>query len=468
MRLLILLATLLGLGSLVLADPPAKPKRTRGHKTPPPAILAARHALAFKRHDSRMKFLPKATPAQYDLRTLNRTGPIQDQGQCGSCWDVSACGVCTDAFIASGQFAATDATLTLSPQYVLDCGQNGGCNGDDAPTVLDMAKGKGLPTTGDYGPYTAAPGPCKYTNQKLYVIADWGYCTPSQQQGVASTQDMKNALVQYGTLSTAIAADNSWDSVGADGVIPYAVLTTADVNHDVAIVGWDDGKQIPGAPTPGAWIVKNQWGKDWAANGYCFVAYASHQIGTEAAWATTGQLPPPPPPPVGVPTLVGVTATFSDGSIQTLTGGKGLTAAQLQGMTLQQLTDFINAGKEKPKPMPPAPKQSWRPADTQTQVERLLAELDGRPWTSIEGETWGSKAHVERLLNEMRRDRPVAKLPWQPAGTLARIESRPSPKLDTPPRSRVVLPLSPATATRKALVSGKPLLTWVGGDFCPN
>lgn len=283
----------------VKAPPPKGEPHPRGHKTPSPEVLAARHAAARGRHDDRMKHLAKATPAQYDLRALNRTGPIQDQGNCGSCWDVSACGVVTDALIASGQFSSADASKTLSSQYILDqCNgiTNGGCDGDDAPTVLVAAKNIGLPTTADYGPYTAAPGRCQFKQgTKLWRIADWGYCTPSQQQGVAGTQDIKNALVQYGTISSAVAADGGWDSVGADGVIRYS--TSNAIDHDVAIIGWDDERKIPGAPKAGAWFVKNQWGTGWGASGYCWLAYGSHGIGTEAAWAAAGQLPPPPPPP---------------------------------------------------------------------------------------------------------------------------------------------------------------------------
>jgi C1A family cysteine protease len=217
--------------------PDDKPKVVygRGHKTPADAVIAQRHADAFKRYGHRMKLLPKATPDKYDLRTLSRTGPIQDQGQCGSCWDVSACGVVTDAFIAGGIFVSTDASLTLSPQYVLDCGSNGGCNGDDAPTVLDMAKSKGLPTTKDYGPYNAGPGRCNTNVTKFYQLKDWGYCTPSQQSGVAATQDIKNAIVQYGTISTAVAADSSWDNPAADGTIPFS--NSNSIDHDVAIIG---------------------------------------------------------------------------------------------------------------------------------------------------------------------------------------------------------------------------------------
>jgi cathepsin L len=237
------------------------------------------------------------------------TGPVLDQGNCGTCWDVSGCDCITACFIKAGA-AKNDGSFEIAAQYLLDqCGyQNAGCNGDDSINVLDWAKTNGIPCESDYGPYTAVQGRCKFkAGTKLYKLADWGFCTPSQQQGVAAVQDIKNAMVQHGPISSAVAADNSWDNPAADGSIPYRKLTPNDIDHDIQIVGWDDGKQIQGAPTKGAWLVKNQWNTTWGANGYCWIAYGSHQIGTEAAWGTVAALPPPPTPP----TPTGVTITLS-------------------------------------------------------------------------------------------------------------------------------------------------------------
>ena len=273
--------------------------RPRGHKTPTAEVLKRRHDEAFKRHDHRVKHLPTATPATFDCRAFGWIGQVQDQGNCGSCWDVSATGVITNAYIKAG-LAKNDGSFVLSPQYVLDCGNNGGCNGDDAPTVLDMAAGKGLPTAGDYGPYVAYAQRCRYTNQKLYTIKEWGFCTPNQSQGMAATQDIKNCLVKFGALSTAVVADSSWDNYSG-GVMRFEKSNPNAIDHDVSIIGWDDTKVVPGTNAKGAWLVLNQWGESWGENGCCWIGYGSHQIGTEAAWANVAALPPPPPDPTPTP-----------------------------------------------------------------------------------------------------------------------------------------------------------------------
>jgi hypothetical protein len=63
------------------------------------------------------------------------------------------------------------------------------------------------------------------------------------------------------------------------------------INHDVALVGWDDAK--------GAWLLRNSWG-DWCDGGYCWIAYGANCVGTEPVFATVPSPEPPPAPPVVV------------------------------------------------------------------------------------------------------------------------------------------------------------------------
>lgn len=306
------------------------PKYARGHKDAPKEVIEKRHADAFKRHGHRMKSLPVATPATFDIDALGWGTPVLDQGQCGSCWCVSSVDTITCAYVKAG-LAKGDGSFLVSPQYVMDCEDTGGCNGDDAPHVFEIAKSKGIPSEKDYGPYVARSTSCKYKDQKRYGVKDYIFATSGQQYGFATTQEIKNAIVAYGMLSTAIAANSDWDNVGADGVLQYRKLGESSIDHDVNITGWDDNKKIPGAPAPGAFRVKNQWSKRYGDKGYLWVGYGSHAIGYEACSVMVSAPPPPPTPdptpvpptpdPTPTPTPNGGAFTGTIATIQTYKDG---------------------------------------------------------------------------------------------------------------------------------------------------
>jgi C1A family cysteine protease len=247
--------------------------------------------------------LPKAAPATFSCVALGWTLPVDDQGNCGSCWCVSTCGAISDAYAKAGVWP-NDGTMHIAAQCVMDqCfARNGGCNGGDGIGDILQAIPNGLPVEKDYGPYTASAGTCKYTTQTLYPLASWGYCTPNQQQGIAATQDIKNTMVQYGSILTCVAADASWDSIGPDGVLAFVapVPNGSTIDHEVRLVGWDDTKVIPGAPKAGAWLCQNQWSSSWGLNGLCWIAYTSHTIGFESSW----QVAPSAPTPIPIPPVV--------------------------------------------------------------------------------------------------------------------------------------------------------------------
>lgn len=218
-----------------------------------------------------------------------------------NCWDFSGSGMCTVAFIKAGQIP--NSTNGCSEQYTLDCGQNGGCNGDDNVTVLQWCKATGLPLDKDYGvTYQASSGRCASTSaMKLYKISDYGFCT-NGGNGVANVQDIKNAIVAYGCVGCGVAAGGGWwnSGTGTD------TANGQDIDHDVILVAWDDTHDN-GDGSKGAWIMRNSWGTSWGdkcantANpnpveaGYGWMKYGADSIGTEAVWAVAASVKPPNP-----------------------------------------------------------------------------------------------------------------------------------------------------------------------------
>jgi hypothetical protein len=262
--------------------------RGRGHKTA--KNIKELYAASWQAHGKRLKSLPDVTAIAWDCRSLGLVGPVRDQGQCGKCWDDSMCGVLDSAFIMAGWFKA-DGSLTTSAQYVMDCGNNGGCNGDDASTVSAMALSTGLPTTQDYGAdlVPAGAGSCKPTTGfKFWKIDTQGYV--GQSDGIAPTQGIKNAIAAYGPISSAVDA-------GGFGSYSSGIMQGDgnNIDHDVSIIGWKTVNNVT------IWLVKNQWSTDFGEQGYCWIPEGKWSIGTSALWVHAAPVPPTPVPPGPVP-----------------------------------------------------------------------------------------------------------------------------------------------------------------------
>ncbi len=224
-------------------------------------------------HLQQLKAVP--TPSSWDSRKLGIVGPIKDQKACGSCWDFSGTGIIEVAFNKAG-IGGGAKEFVLSEEYSLSCYRNGQCNGDDNTTVLDWAKAHGLPLTAQYGPYKAAPGHCLYKpSMKLYRPDDWGFADSSGGSGVTPTPDIKAAIMHYGAVGCAIAADDAFENHPAGSV--FTGSGSKKIDHDVILVGWDD--------STGSWILRNSWGTAWCEEGYIRIAYGANLVGTESVWA---------------------------------------------------------------------------------------------------------------------------------------------------------------------------------------
>jgi len=232
--------------------------------------------LSHRRHGPHLRRAAAAPPpAKWDSRPLNWVGAVKDQGQCGSCWDFSGTGIIEIAFNKAG-IGGGPATFVLSEEYSISCYRSGRCSGDDNTTVLDWAKGHGLPLTSDYGPYKATAGTCLYKpSMALYSPDDWGFADLNGGAGVTPTPDIKSAIMQYGAVGCGIATDDAFENHAAGAVFTDSGATNID--HDVILVGWDD--------STGSWILRNSWGNAWCEQGYMRIAYGANQVGTESVWA---------------------------------------------------------------------------------------------------------------------------------------------------------------------------------------
>jgi cathepsin F len=93
--------------------------------------------------------------AEVDWRAQGAVNPIQDQGQCGSCWSFSS-----TAAMEGAHFLATGNLLKLSEQQLVDCDrQSSGCNGGLEIYAFQYLEKAAQDLEADY-PYTGRRGKC--------------------------------------------------------------------------------------------------------------------------------------------------------------------------------------------------------------------------------------------------------------------------------------------------------------------
>jgi len=221
-----------------------------------------------------------AAPTSYDWRTKGVLSPIQDQGQCGSCWAFSA----TANIESRWAIAKSIPPVKLAEQALVDCDQlcgtyrsmsgcDAGCNGGLMPNAYKYVIANGQPSETSY-PYTAVDGTCHRFTKANVSITSWEF--------VAQNEDTIAAyLAANGPVSIAVDA-SSW-SYYDGGIMEYLCwgrTTYSDLDHGVDLVGYG---------TSGGtdyWIVRNSWATSWGEAGYAKILRGSNFCGV-ALFATS-------------------------------------------------------------------------------------------------------------------------------------------------------------------------------------
>lgn len=189
--------------------------------------------------------------------------PVKDQGNCGSCWAFGTHG----AF--EGSFAILNKVqINSSEQDTLDCSGASDCGG--GWWAYDYLVNTGSADEANY-PYGAVKNACNAGAARSYKAAVWGYVNSRVQ--IPSVAELKKALCDYGPLGVAVAVTSAFQAY-KNGVFNEG--STADINHAITLIGWDDSKQ--------AWRIKNSWGVGWGESGYMWIAYGCNKIGYGASW----------------------------------------------------------------------------------------------------------------------------------------------------------------------------------------
>jgi C1A family cysteine protease len=195
-------------------------------------------------------------PSRWDWREHKAVNPIRDQGQCGSCWAFGSATVVESAYMIQ-----RSKTVDLSEQQLVSCDTRyAGCDGGDF--AADFYVQTGANYEKDY-PYKAKSSLCRggvAPHEKIASLTVLG------ADGAAPTvEQIKQAIYQYGPVTTIVAASSQSFQYYASGV--YNECGDPEIDHMVALVGWDDKDQ--------AWIMRNSWGTSWGEKGYMRIRYTA-------------------------------------------------------------------------------------------------------------------------------------------------------------------------------------------------
>ena len=214
-------------------------------------------------------------PAQWNSCEHGWISPVKNQGQVGACWAFAAYATLeTQLLIAGkGEWDFSEKNMVNLHGWKLD--PNDGGNSDVAASYLLRWGGAVVESNDVYKSsmtrWTDSPSLSPAVRVQHVV---W---TEPLDGSRESSDALKEAIMEYGAVATSAYFKESHASNWS-----YYYSGNEDHDHAITIVGWDDDyptnnfKSFP--PGPGAWIMKNSWGKSVGSNGFYYVSYHDSQF----------------------------------------------------------------------------------------------------------------------------------------------------------------------------------------------
>ncbi len=220
-------------------------------------------------------------PSKWDSRDYGWITPVRWQKSYGTCWAFATMACLETAYLKETNLAVTNI---FSPNHMarhvgadFAFGFGDGGNNDIAAALL----------TSWTDPLLEAQDP--YSNPSSTVdlppmchVHDIAWF-PARSD--ATDNDLlKKAVMKYGA---AVVSYYHNDTYAKSGTGAYYYYGTAEPNHAVTLVGWDDDypvgnfrqdKKVPA--TPGAFLVKNSHGTGSYTNGYTWISYCDTRFVT--------------------------------------------------------------------------------------------------------------------------------------------------------------------------------------------
>ncbi len=220
--------------------------------------------------------------ASFDLRDLGKVSSVKSQSPFQTCWSFAALGSLESCLLPGESWDFSEDSLVWFHGFDY-ARPDGGGNAFMATAQLTRWDGPFTEAQDLYGD-GIHPDPSSLTVQKH--VQDVMFVPP--RQNATDNDNIKWALTTYGGVDVSMYADAGmqasttsayWNETTNSYYYGGAIIA----NHDVLIIGWDDGYAKTNFSTQpagdGAFLVKNSWGSAWGDAGYFWVSYYDSRLG---------------------------------------------------------------------------------------------------------------------------------------------------------------------------------------------
>lgn len=245
-------------------------------------------------------------PESYSAFEQQYVTRIKDQGNTGTCWAHSALSACESSLIKNNglsvdlselhltyalynkkydKMGMLDSEIDTSDISFLEMG------GAPADAMFTLANWQGVVRenlnmrqfSSDKMHLPGANAFKVYNTDAMYLYND-AVLTDCYRVPFSNQDLVKQYIMEYGSGTLNLNANIDYLNLDTSTFYCYDPYLNG-VNHEVALVGWDDNypkeKCTVNGNTPeydGAWLVKNSWGQEIGNNGYFWVSYEDNSI----------------------------------------------------------------------------------------------------------------------------------------------------------------------------------------------